>query len=342
MSDDPRPLTDGPVTAFMRCRRDRLGRVLADVPHPVLSHAVSLVRERLKDMRLPEGPRLVIDPLGGVDPSILQAVWPTPETSGPFATALADAFPVGSEIGLPARGIPAGLDPQTNGQQGSGPLSRIVQRLTGGLSGIGRRPRKASLVTYAPTTVGRFEGMKAGSQSVVIDLGGLAVGWSPGDWFAEMARLLAPGGLYLCVSPGPTTLADLWTAWGRSVPASPLWHDLHDLGDAMAAAGFAAPVAESERLVLTYARSLSALRDLRDFPLRTADSAGGSAGLMGQGHRHRLLAALEAQRDSEKRILLRIECVLTHAWKPSPRPDAQVRSGEGREVPVQWHRPRDG
>ena len=343
MSDAPRPLTDGPVTAFMRRRRDRLGRASADLPHPVLSHAVSLVRERLMDMRLPEGPRLVIDPLGGLTPSILDAVWPTAQASGPVAVvALADAFPVARAIGLPTHGTPLGRDAQASGQKGRGPLARIVKRLTDGLSGGGRRPQKRSVVMYAPTTAGQFEGLEAGSQSVVIDLGGLGVGWPPGAWFTEMARLLAPGGLFLCLSPGPTTLADLWMAWGRPVPASAFWHDLHDLGDAMAAAGFAAPVAESERLVLTYTRSLSALRDLRDFPLRTAEGSGVSVGLMGQGHRRDLLAALEAQRDREDKLALRIECVLTHAWKPIPQPDSHVRSGEGRAVPVQWHRPRRG
>ena len=346
MPDAPRPLTDGPVNAFMRRRRDRLGWLLADaladasadVPHPVLSHAVGLVRERLADMRLPEGPRLVIDPLGGLAPEILRAVWPPTQAPGPAAAAvLADAFPV-REMGMPTRETPAGRGAQTDGPKGRGLFARVVERLTGGLSGGGRRrPQKRSGVMYAPTTEGRFDGLEAGSQSVVIDLGGLGLGWPPGDWFAEMARLLAPGGLYLCLSPGPTTLADLWTAWGRSVPVSPFWHDLHDLGDAMATAGFAAPVAESERLVLTYARSLSALRDLRAFPVRTAERAGVSSGLMGQGHRRQLLAALEAQRDTQGRIALRIECVLTHAWKPSPRADAQVRSGQGRAVPVQWH-----
>ena len=354
MSDAPRPLTDGPVTAFMRRRRDRLGRVLVDtwadtwantsaaIPHPVLAHAVSLVRERLADMRLPEGPRLVIDPLGGMAPSILQAVWPTMQVSGPVAAVgLADAFPV-NEMGIPTRETSPGREAQTDGPKGHGLLARIVERLTDGLSGGGRGEQKRSEVMYAPTTAGRFEGLESGSQSVVIDLGGLGLGWAPAAWFAEMARVLAPGGLYLCVSPGPTTLADLWTAWGRSAPVSPFWHDLHDLGDAMAAAGFAAPVAESERLVLTYSRSLSALRDLRDFPVRTAEPAGVSSGLMGQGHRRRLLSALEAQRDPHGRIALRIECVLTHAWKPSPQPDSQVRSGQAREAPVQWHRPRRG
>lgn len=354
MSDASRPLTDGPVTVFMRRRRDRLGRVLvnvpvgalanasADVPHPVLSHAVSLVQERLADMRLPEGPRLVIDPLGGLAPSILQAVWPTPRVPGPAAAVvLADAFPV-NEMGMPPRETSPGRGAQTDGLNKSSLLARIVERLTDGRSGGRRREQKRSGVMCAPTTAGRFEGLESGSQSVVIDLGGLGLGWAPAAWFAEMARVLAPGGLYLCVSPGPTTLADLWTAWGRSAPASPFWHDLHDLGDAMAAAGFAAPVAESERLVLTYARSLSALRDLRDFPLRAATGARAPSGLMGQGHRRRLLSALEAQRDPQGRIALKIECVLTHAWKPSLQPDSQVRSGQAREAPVQWHRPRRG
>lgn len=351
MSDAPRPLTDGPVTAFMRRRRDRLGRVLvdtwgntsADIPHPVLTHAVSLVRERLADMRLPEGPRLVIDPLGGLAPSILQTVWPTMQVSGPAAAAvLADAFPV-NEMGMSTRETFPGRGAQTDGPKGRGLLARIVERVTDGLSGGGRRDHKRSGGMYAPSATGRFEGVESGSQSAVIDLGGLAVGWSLADWFAEMARLLAPGGLYLCLSPGPTTLADLWMAWGRSVPASPFWHDLHDLGDAMAAAGLAAPVAESERLRLTYTRSLSALRDLRNFPLRTGgDRAEGVSGLMGQGQRRDLFAALESQRDTQGRIVLSVECVLTHAWKPTPQADAPARSGEARAVPVQWHRPRTG
>jgi malonyl-CoA O-methyltransferase len=86
-------------------------------------------------------------------------------------------------------------------------------------------------------------------------------------WFAildlaltEVRRVLAPHGLFLFSSLGPGTLRELRESWARADDA-PHVHDfvdMHDLGSALARAGFAEPVLDVEQYSLRYA-SLAAL-----------------------------------------------------------------------------------
>jgi len=95
----------------------------------------------------------------------------------------------------------------------------------------------------------------------------LALQWvgDPRHAFAEMHRVLAPGGLALFSSFGPDTLKELRAAF-QDVDPHPHVHrfiDMHDIGDTLVASGFADPVMDMEVVTLTYADAGSLMRDLK-------------------------------------------------------------------------------
>lgn len=119
---------------------------------------------------------------------------------------------------------------------------------------------------------------------------------------AELARVLAAGALLMFSTVGPDTLRELRAAAGeRRVHR---FADMHDVGDALVAAGLSAPVMDMEMLTLKYAGAAGLIVDLR------AASPG-----------RRLRAALEAAGASAS-----IEVIYGHAWKGAPRKSADGRS----------------
>ena len=76
----------------------------------------------------------------------------------------------------------------------------------------------------------------------------------PDALFAELRRVLAPRGLLTLTGLGPDTLKELRAAWAQVDGHIRVGEfiDMHDLGDALVRAGFAAPVLDVERYTLTY------------------------------------------------------------------------------------------
>ncbi len=132
----------------------------------------------------------------------------------------------------------------------------------------------------------------------------------------ELQRVLSEGGLLMFSALGPDTLREL-----RAAGATTLWrfHDMHDLGDMLLAAGFADPVMEMERIVLTYASPRGLLRDQRLLGVRD-----GLLGAMGFRQARRVFRAWQRQ---EGRLPATFEIVYGHAWKAAPR-----RAGEPRAI----------
>lgn len=87
----------------------------------------------------------------------------------------------------------------------------------------------------------------------------------------QVLRSLKPDGLFLGAILGGETLKELRAAWleaesevakGASPRVAP-FADVRDVGGLLQRAGFALPVADSERLTVTYADPLALMRDLK-------------------------------------------------------------------------------
>jgi malonyl-CoA O-methyltransferase len=135
--------------------------------------------------------------------------------------------------------------------------------------------------------------------------------------FRELHRVLGTGGLFTFSALGPDTLKELRAAGATTLRR---FHDMHDLGDMLLAAGFADPVMEMEKIEFAYAKPSSLLRDQRLLGVRD-----GLLGPMGFGEGRRVFRAWQAQR-RDGRIPATFEIVYGHAWKAEPRaaPDGRV------------------
>ena len=153
---------------------------------------------------------------------------------------------------------------------------------------------------------------------------------SPLAGWRDLGALLRPGGLLCFACPGPDTLRELAEAWRASGRASPVpaFADMHDLGDALLAAGFADPVMDAERLTVTYPDAQSLWHELRGQGAADARQQR-PRGLMTPAALARVRAALD------ERIAVSLEVVQGHAWWPETGPG---RSLEG--LPVVSFQPR--
>ncbi len=149
-------------------------------------------------------------------------------------------------------------------------------------------------------------------------------------YFAEVRRVLGRGGLFLFTSFGTDTLKELRAAWAR-VDARPHVHgflDMHDVGDALLAAGFGDPVMDMEVLTVTYRELLDLMRDLKSIGAHNA-SPSRAPGLTGRQTLKALTSAYESFRDAEGRLPTTYEVVYGHGWAPaapapSPKPERWV------------------
>lgn len=81
----------------------------------------------------------------------------------------------------------------------------------------------------------------------------------------EMARVLKPDGVLLFSSLGPDTLQEVRTRFAafNTAPHINIFLDMHDVGDAILAAGFRDPVMDIERLRLAYPDLRALINELR-------------------------------------------------------------------------------
>lgn len=145
--------------------------------------------------------------------------------------------------------------------------------------------------------------------------------------FGECMRVLRPGGLLAFSSLGPDTLMELRAAWAAvdERPRVARFLDMHDVGDAMLAAGLRDPVLDVERYTLTYASPVDVLRELKGLGATNADAARTRA-LTGRRRYEGMLRAYEAMR-LDGRIPATCEVVSAHAWGPQPGQPRRVPGG---------------
>jgi malonyl-CoA O-methyltransferase len=133
--------------------------------------------------------------------------------------------------------------------------------------------------------------------------------------FRELHRVTEVSGLLTFSILGPDTLKEVRRACADLGIAPPLrrFHDMHDIGDMLVAAGFADPVMDMEMITFTYAGPRGLLRDQRQLGVRV--------GLFGQlpwRDWRRVFRHYAAQR-IDGRLPATFEVIYGHAWKPAPR-----------------------
>jgi malonyl-CoA O-methyltransferase len=147
--------------------------------------------------------------------------------------------------------------------------------------------------------------------------------WSDlGLALAEFRRVLAPRGFLTFTTLGPDTLRELRAAWARAGGAHADYHtrvghflDMHDIGDALVRAGFAAPVLDVERYTLTYTDVRHLAADLKAVGARNATN-GRLKGLTGPRKFAAMQSAYEAFR-VDGRLPATYEVVFGQAWGPA-------------------------
>jgi malonyl-CoA O-methyltransferase len=138
----------------------------------------------------------------------------------------------------------------------------------------------------------------------------------------QWQRALAVDGFLMFSCLGPDTVRELqkvYDALGLG-PCSHTYTDMHDWGDMLVQAGFAEPVMDMERIVLSFATPQRALQELRGLGRNLHPQR--FAGLRGRGYRARLEAAMGAQMAAANEgggITLTFEVIYGHAYKPTPR-----------------------
>ena len=149
----------------------------------------------------------------------------------------------------------------------------------------------------------------------------LAIQWSNDldAVFTDIHRVLKTDGLLMFSTLGPDTLKELRAATSvdGNVHVS-RFIDMHDIGDALVRAGFAAPVLDVERIVLTYDDAVSVMRDLKSIGAHNA-ADGRNRGLQGRGFLRNLTKHYEPFRKDGK-LPATFEVVYGHAWKPAAKP----------------------
>ncbi len=141
--------------------------------------------------------------------------------------------------------------------------------------------------------------------------------------FAELYRVLAPGGLLMFATFGPDTLKQLRAAFADVDDYSHVnrFVDMHDIGDVLLGAGFSAPVMDMEYITLTYADLKTMLRDLKGIGAHNV-TGGRNLGLTWRARWAALEAAIERFREAG-RLPATYEVIYGHAWvneKTRPAP----------------------
>lgn len=173
-------------------------------------------------------------------------------------------------------------------------------------------PKSFNVVAQAPQLP-----FRAGSFPLI--WANLLLPWiDPVSVFAEVARLLAPGGLFIFSGYGPDALRELRQVLiqlpqgEQRLMAFP---DLHDLGDELVHARLADPVMEREDLCVHYPDLRLLIQDLR--ALGAAPSPG-PPGLIGRQAWQAMQQHYETLRQPEG-LPVTLEVIIGQAWKPLPR-----------------------
>lgn len=151
--------------------------------------------------------------------------------------------------------------------------------------------------------------------SVDLILSNFMLQWSDADAvFREFRRVLAPRGLLSFSTLGPDTLKELRAAWADAPARVIPFIDMHDIGDALVRAGFAAPVLDRDTYTVRYRNVRALAADLKATGARNA-LIDRPRGLTGARRFAAMQAAYENHRDAG-RLPATFEVVFGQAWSP--------------------------
>jgi malonyl-CoA O-methyltransferase len=175
---------------------------------------------------------------------------------------------------------------------------------------------------------GDAERLPVRSASIQLVFSNLALQWCrPELAFAEAARVLEPGGLFMFSTFGPDTLKELRSAFAAVDGDEHVntFIDMHDLGDTLVHSGFADPVMEMEVVTLEYFRVEDVARDLKAIGAHNS-LPGRPRGLGGRERWKRVKESYELRRGNGV-LPATYEVVYGHAWKVPPK-----HISDGRQV----------
>jgi len=162
-----------------------------------------------------------------------------------------------------------------------------------------------------------MERLPFAAQAFDLVFSSLAMPWSNdiGATLREFARVSRPGALLMFSSFGPGTLQELASSW-QVFDDHPHVHrfiDMHDVGDAMLAAGFAQPVVDAETIRMEYRDFRSLLDDLRNTGASNADVSR-RRGLTTPAQLRRLEQSYREHGFDNNKFFASCEVVYGHAW----------------------------
>ncbi len=147
----------------------------------------------------------------------------------------------------------------------------------------------------------------------------LALQWvnDLGGTLHEFARIGRSGGLLMFATLGPGTLKELRESWFEidRNPHVHLFIDMHDIGDAMMAAGFSQPVVDAETIRLEYQEFGQIFKDLKDTGASNAD-INRNRGLTTAARFKRLEQCYRQLGYDAGKFIVSYEIVYGHAWLP--------------------------
>lgn len=199
-------------------------------------------------------------------------------------------------------------------------------------SGVKKLLKRLSNTT--PTQVcSDIEQLPFADNSLDVIWSSLTLQWcnTPDAAFAEFQRVLKPGGLLMFATLGPDTLKELRHAFAGIDGYQHVnqFIDMHDLGDALIAQGFATPVMDMEYLTLTYQDAKSVMHDLKGIGAHNT-MQGRRTGMFGKAAWQQVQTQYEELRRDGK-LPCTYEVIYGHAWK-NDRPRPQGVRPDGSQI----------
>jgi SAM-dependent methyltransferase len=155
---------------------------------------------------------------------------------------------------------------------------------------------------------------------------------------AQIRNVLKPDGLFLGALFGGTTLGELRTAFavgesdvlgGASPRVAPM-ADVRDLGGLLQRAGFALPVADSEKTIVRYGEFVTLVGDLRALGETNALAERARSFLRRDVLAHALRAYAESNADEDGRLVATFEVIYLTAWAPHESQQKPLKPGAAR------------